>query len=398
MWYLYEKNKGGKNFKEVSFTKSTNHLNQNVVSWTDTANSTCEFFTLERSEDGIYYEIMDTIPLQKPSAYQKYDETKSTVAPKDIQYKLKAWSPINLWKEIENMDMSWYILAFILSLISNYSRAVRWQTIIEPLGYKPDTMNTFLSVNIMYFSNLVIPRSGEISRCSILYKYEKVPVAKLVGTVLVERVIDMIALAILTGLLVLSQLDFMKTYFNRPDVQESLKEKAHLWPYLIAAGIIGIIVVIALYLLRNRILATKIGNKIGKLLFDLWQGVKSTKNIKRKWAFFIHSILIWTMYFGVLYVSFKSYESTQNLSPVIAFAALIMGSVGMIIPTAGGIGTWNVLVTFTLVVYGVSEPNAFIYSFIALFMMTITNVIAGGLSFIYLPIYNRKRKLQQPQN
>jgi len=399
MWYLYENNKDGKNFKEIQFKQEVNNFGKTMLVWSDTAKLNNEFYTIERSEDGKYFEFIDTVKVVGTQiSYTHFDEVAYTTDAKNLQYKIKGWSPIDLWKEIGNMNMKWYIIAFLLSLISNYSRAIRWQTIIEPMGYKPNTINTFLSVNIMYLSNSVIPRSGELSRCSILYRYEKIPLTKLFGTVVVERIVDMLCFGLMLGILFISQFDLVKSYLLRPDVKQSLEDKAGLWPILIAIGVIGLVSIIVLYKMRERILNTAIGRKIGKILFDLWQGVKSTKDIKRKWAFFFHTLLIWTMYFGVLYVSFKSYESTAELGFTVAFAALIMGSLGMIIPTAGGIGTWNLMVTLTLVLYGVSEPNAFIYSFIALFMMTITSVIAGGLSFIYLPIYNRKSKLVQTEN
>ena len=398
MWYLYDSNKDGKNFKEISFTKEVNVYGKTKLIWNDTTHLNNEFYTIERSEDGTYFDFIDTVKVQGSTLmYEQWDEKASKVDAKLLHYKIKGWSPIDLWKEIGNMNMKWYIIAFILSLVSNYSRAIRWQTIIEPMGYKPNTINTFLSINIMYLSNSVIPRSGELSRCTILYRYEKIPITKLFGTVVVERIVDMLCFGLMLGILFISQFDLVKSYLLRPDVKESLEAKANLWPILIAIGVIGIIALIVLIKFRNRLLQTSIGKKLGKIFFDLWQGIKSTKDIKRKWAFLFHTLLIWTMYFGVLYVSFFSYESTAELGFTVAFAALIMGSLGMIIPTAGGIGTWNLMVTLTLVLYGVSEPNAFIYSFIALFMMTITSVIAGSLSFMYLPIYNRKSKLQQTE-
>ena len=398
MWWLYESNKDGKNFKEISFKQEVNIYGKNILTWVDTTKLNNEFYTIERSEDGKYFEFIDTVKLQGQNlTYTHFDEKGSKVDAKLLHYKIKGWTAIDLWKEIGNMNMKWYILAFILSIISNYSRAVRWQTIIEPMGYKPSLVNTFLSINIMYLSNSVIPRSGELSRCSILYRYDKIPITKLFGTVLVERIVDMICFGLMLGILFISQFDLVRDYLLRPDVKESLEAKANLWPILIALAVIGIIALIVIIKLRDRILQTAIGKKIGKILFDLWEGIKSTKNIERKWTFIFHTVLIWTMYFGVLYVSFFSYESTAELGFTVAFAALIMGSLGMIIPTAGGIGTWNLMVTITLVLYGVSEPNAFIYSFIALFMMTITSVIAGSLSFMYLPIYNRKSKLQKTE-
>lgn len=389
---MYENNKDGKNFKELDFKTETFTGNYNELRWADTS-STTEFYTIERSEDSSYFEIVDTVKISALNTYSYHDEKDAKVKEEAVQYKVKAWSPIDIWKEVGKMNMKWYIAAFLLSLISNYSRAIRWQTIIEPSGYKPSTMNTFMSINIMYLFNSIIARLGEVSRCTILYRYEKIPVTKLVGTVLVERVVDFLCFALMMGILFLSQLDFIKTYLLRPDVQQNLEDKVNLWPILILMAVIGVAFIIMIYIFRERLLQLSIGKKIGKFLLDMWEGIKSTKNIKRKWTFLFHTILIWTMYFGVLYVSFFSYEHTRGLGFTVAFAALMMGSLGMIIPSAGGIGTWNLMITFTLVLYGVSEPNAFIYSIIALFMMTLTNIVAGGLSFIYLPIYNRKSKL-----
>lgn len=397
IWYLYDSNKDGKNFKELTFKKETFTSNVNELLWSDTS-STTEFYTIERSADSSYFEIIDTVKISALSNYSYRDLKGNQLIAEKLQYKIKAWSPIDIWKEIGNMNMKWYLVAFLLSLISNYSRAVRWQTIIEPSGYKPGTMNTFMSINIMYLFNSVIARLGEVSRCTILYRYEKIPVTKLVGTVLVERVVDFICFGLMMGILFISQLDFIKTYLLRPDVQQNLSDKVDLWPILTFFAMLGVACIVAIYIFRERLLELPIGKKVGKFLQDMWEGIKSTKKIERKWTFIFHTVLIWTMYFGVLYVSFFSYEHTRGLGFTVAFAALMMGSLGMIIPSAGGIGTWNLMVTFTLVLYGVSEPNAFIYSIIALFMMTLTNIVAGGLSFIYLPIYNRKSKLVKKES
>ncbi len=399
MWYLYEDNKDGKNFKEITFKKEVNNSEEVILSWSDTSKTQNEFYTVERSEDGQYFEVIDTIKVKGTAInYTHFDKKPRKIEAKILQYKIKSWSPIDIWKEVGDMNMKWYILAFALSLISNYSRAVRWQTIIEPMGYKPNTFNTFLSVNIMYLSNTAIPRSGELSRCTVLYRYEKIPITKLFATVLVERVIDTLCFGLMFGILVVMQFGMFREYINRPDVKQTLEEKANLWPILVIIGVIGILILLAIIKFREKILQTSIGKKIGKILFDIWEGIKSTKDIKRKWTFLFHTILIWSMYLGVLVVSFQSYESTSSVGAKVAFACLIMGSLGMIVPTAGGIGTWNLMITITLVLYGVSEPSAFIYSFTAFFMMTITNVIAGSLSFIYLPIYNRKSKLVQTEN
>ncbi len=380
-------------FEELKFVKEVNLKHQGVLSWVDSSATKFKFFTIQRSSDGAIFNTSDTVKIAVDSIYTYFDEVPSSVPGEKLTYKIQAWSQIDLIKEFKNMDMKWYILAFIFSLVSNLSRAIRWQTIIEPLGYKPKIMNTFLSVNIMYFSNLIVPRSGEITRCSILYQYEKIPVAKLIGTVLIERVIDIIFLLLLTGFMIISQFDFINTYLSKPDVQKTLSDKADLWPLLLAVAVSGILMVVLLYVFRKKIVSTKLGNKIGKLLADLWEGMKSTKKIKRKWTFFFHSFFIWGLYLAVIYVSFLSYGPTENLGLAIAFVSLITGSFAMVAPSVGGIGTWHAMIIFTLVIFGVSEPQSFIYAFAAFFMMTVTNIVAGGLSFIFLPMYNGKHKL-----
>ncbi len=398
MWWLYDKNKDQMIFEEVQFQKEVNLNHQGVLSWVDSSAAQFKFFTIERASDSAIFSTTDTVRIGADSIYTYFDEIPSDVPGEKLTYKVQGWSQIDLIKEFKNMDMKWYVLGFIFSIISNLSRAIRWQTIIEPLGYKPKLMNTFLSVNIMYFSNLIVPRSGEITRCSILYQYEKIPVAKLIGTVLIERVIDVIFLFLLTGYMIISQFDFITTYLSKPDVQKTLSEKADVLPLLTAVCVSGILVLVLLYVFRKRILSTKLGAKIGKLLSDLWEGMKSTKKIERKWTFFFHSFFIWALYLGVLYVSFLSYGPTEKLGLSVAFVALITGSFAMVAPSVGGIGTWHAMIIFTLVIFDVSEPQAFIYAFAAFFMMTVTNIVAGGLSFIFLPMYNGKRKSVKQNN
>ncbi|MCX6181792.1 MAG: lysylphosphatidylglycerol synthase transmembrane domain-containing protein [Bacteroidetes bacterium] len=302
---------------------------------------------------------------------------------------------IDLFTEFANMDKSWFVLGFFLTTYSNFSRAFRWQIMIESAGYNPKKGNTVLSIMIMYFMNLWIPRSGEVARCSILYKYEKVPVSKMVGTVVVERAFDFLCFFIMVGIMLISQFDFMASYFKTPEFQKTWAEKKELFPILITIGLIGIIGFLAVIILRKRIIKTKIGGKVAGFLQELWEGVKSTKYIKRKWAFLFHTVVIWALYYLVFYISLLAYGPTSTLGHSIAFAVFIMGSLGMIAPSSGGIGAYHAMIILSLVMFGLSQPHALVFAFVSHFMLTMSVIIAGVISMIYLPYYNRSSKLKQ---
>ena len=309
-----------------------------------------------------------------------------------------------MWYVFSKLDMDqflkdagsmnyWYFLGSgIFAMSSHYIRALRWKQLIEPTGYQPKTKNVFASVLFMYASNLAFPRSGEIARCGTLYKYEKIPVATLLGTVVVERAIDLISLLLFTASLFFIQFDVLeKLYFQSslPQMVESIWTNKVLIVILIFVVLIG---AIGFLLLRKRIFALGPFQKIGHLLEDLINSLKSVRRLKGFGRFILYTLSIWGCYVGMFYICFFAFEPTSHLTISIGLTAFIAGSFGMVVPSPGGAGVWQIFVALALTSFGISEQDAMSWANVAFILMTFTVATAGIIAFFSLPYLNKSKE------
>ncbi len=294
---------------------------------------------------------------------------------------------------LKEADYKWLILSVLLGLLSHFSRAVRWKILINSLGYKPRTVNTFFAVLIMYLSNLALPRSGEIIRCGIVNKYEKVPFTKLLGTVFIERAVDMVMLFILLAVVLLTQFDkILLLLDNNPEMKDNLYNLTSSWGFVATSLAVFVVIILAIYLLRDKIRHTKVYIKITDLLKQFAEGLLSVINMERKFAFIMHTLLIWGLYFIMIYICFWSFEFTSELGLMVGLTVFVMSSLGMVAPSPGGIGTWHFMAIQTLLIYGVTNvSDAGAFAFAVHGSTTFMLIIAGTLAFIFLPIVNKDK-------
>lgn len=296
-------------------------------------------------------------------------------------------------KGAKSMNYGYFVISAAFAMISHYSRALRWKLLINSTGHNPKTKNVFASVLFMYASNIAIPRSGEIARCGTLYKYEGIPIPKLLGTVFVERAIDLLTLLLFTGLLLIVQFDlFSNLYFNSslPNlIDKILNNKLSI--LLIVTSVIVFLGV--LYFLRAKIFALGPMKKIKKLLIDLKSSLIQVFKMKKKLLFLIHTIIIWIGYVGMFYICFFAFQPTSHLGLAAGLTAFIAGSFGMVAPTSGGAGAWQIMVIMALTTLNVDESDAAIWANVAFAVMTFTIIIAGIISFFMLPLMNKNRKV-----
>jgi uncharacterized protein (TIRG00374 family) len=279
----------------------------------------------------------------------------------------------------------WIVVSLILGLLSHISRSIRWNLMIEPLGHKPRLVNTFLAVMVGYLMNLALPRMGEISRCGVLSRYEKIPFTKLVGTVVLERLIDVLMLLILLIVVVLTQfgqvLEFLS---NNPEVNEKL-EKVICSPILL----FGIIVLVAaVWFLRHKILESALLKKLKGFILQFVEGFQSIRDMKNKGAFIFHSVFIWLMYYLMFYCVFFSFGFTSNIPPLAGLAVFVLGSFGMVAPVQGGIGAWHFMVIEGLALYGVDKSDGKVFALLSHGTTTIMLIVLGLIALIALPFFN----------
>lgn len=298
-------------------------------------------------------------------------------------------------EEAKSMDFRFYALSGLFALTSHVARAIRWKYLIDALGYSTRTINVIGSVLQMYLFNILIPRSGEVVRCGSIYKTEKVPVKKSLGTVVIERFVDLISLLIITALLFVFRFDIVKGLYEGstfPEKVATLAENKMLVFVLIVAALLPLLLVI---LFRNRLMKIKIFAKIFDLIGQAIDGLKKVGKLKQKWSFIGLTVLMWFMYFAMLYACFYAYEPTSVLGPSAGLAMFVAGSYGMVAPTNGGVGAWHAMALISLGVFGMNPEATEAQTFVnvTFVMITVTVAMFGVISLIFLPMFNRKKKV-----
>ncbi|MBW8242318.1 flippase-like domain-containing protein [Muricauda oceani] len=281
---------------------------------------------------------------------------------------------------ISNASPLWVTISIIIGILSHISRAIRWKYLLEPLGYRPKTVNTIFIVLISYFANLGIPRSGEILRATALTTYEKVPFEKGFGTIVTERVIDLLMLLTIIMVTLMLQTDFILGFMEERGVN--------------IIGAIGILLVgivglfLGSYIIRKS--KSPLAIKLKGFLNGLKEGVLSLFKMKNKWPFIFHTLFIWAAYFGMFWVIKYTVEETIPLSLGELLVAFVAGAFAMS-TTNGGIGLYPIAVSAALSIYGISSVSGDAFGWIMWIAQTFMVVVFGTISFLVLPLLNRNR-------
>lgn len=285
-----------------------------------------------------------------------------------------------LLENIKTADPFWVAVSFILGTLSHLSRAWRWKYMLEPLGYKPKFTNNFMAVMVGYLANFGIPRSGEVLRAATLSSYEKVPFEKGFGSIISERIADLLALFLIVIAGLLLQTEHLMVYFNSHNINPVISIIIVL--FIVALG------TAALYFIRNSNL--RIARRLKKMADGLLEGMKSILKMKKKWAFLFHTVFIWGMYILMFYAVTFSVPETSGLSAGAVTAAFIAGSFA-ISATNGGIGVYPLAIGAVLMLFGISRQGGEAFGWITWGTQTLVVLIFGGLSFLFLPVFNRKK-------
>lgn len=275
--------------------------------------------------------------------------------------------------------------------VSNVSRAIRWNMILRPLGCKPRFINSFLTTFTGYFFNLLFPRLGEIVRPTLFARYEKLPVEKVMGTIVVDRILDVVSIFIVTGFALLVEYDqiwafLQENVFNKED--QATDEGGIPWKTIFLALIAvggGL-----LFLLRKRLANSALFNRFKTALVGFSEGLRSVGKLQNPAAFIFHSIVIWVMYFLMTWFCFFAYEPTSNMPAMAAFLVFVFGAWGIVIPSPGGMGSYHALAMLALAIYGVNNIDSFSFANISFFTIQFgANILIGVLALILLPIINK---------
>lgn len=303
----------------------------------------------------------------------------------------KDWADIK--NAFRNANYRVVVPVIIILLLSHYSRAVRWKILMDPLGYKPRMSNTYFAVLIGYMSNLAVPRLGEVLKCTILARYEKVPADKLVGTIVAERAFDVLCLAIVMAITFFTQVDVIGGFMSEKlaDFADGKKALFTGTRLIILAAVILLIVAAAILVFRK---FAHIGliRKIKAVLKGVWHGITSIRYLKNKGWFIFHTIFIWSMYLLSVQIGFLAMRETTGYGVKEALSALTTGSFAMIVPTPGGsIGVYPIFVGETLSLYGLKEGLGIAFGGLMWGVQFFQMLLSGFVAMLLLPYINKRK-------
>jgi len=285
----------------------------------------------------------------------------------------------------------WVILAIVLGIFSHLLRTLRWMILFEPMGYHPSVKNTFYAVMIGYFANMAFPRLGEVTRCGILAKYEKIPFNKSFGTVITERALDMILFLMLFFLMVFTQVSNVQNYLQShvyPQLFSKFNNPELLRKLIITGAVLLSVMILLVVVFRKKIAHSNLFQKGVKLVQGFWEGLKSLSQIRKPILFIVYSFAIWILYYFMLYICFFCFPETASLGMGAGLSALVLGSIGIMI-TPGGIGIYPAIVSETLLLYNCLRTTGLALGWIAWTAQTLMILMVGSLSLILLS-FNKK--------
>ena len=283
-----------------------------------------------------------------------------------------------LWTDIKSAKYSWMLLSLACLAISLFFRALRWNIQIEALGYNTRASSTYGAVLIAYLANCIFPRLGEVARCSVLKRKENIPFDKTLGSVISERIIDLLVLFGLAFLVIVFQwklLGSLVTSWMVP-LLNKLINNVLLGIVVILAGIVCIVLLIKI-IKRNK--------KIASLWHGFVDGIKSVVTMKKKWRFVLYTLAVWVFYVFMTWLPFYMLAETSHLGLVEAITLLGIATLGVVAPVPGGIGTYHfIAITLLSGFYGISEQVAGSFAAINHGSQMIFYLITGVLAYVVM--------------
>jgi len=311
--------------------------------------------------------------IEAPDGQSKFDFIKAT------------WDKANKWL---------FLGSAFVAILSHVVRAERWRLMLKPIGYSTTLASSFFSVMVGYFINLAIPRGGEVSRCLNMFRLEKVPVETSAGTVVAERLIDVVFLLSFIAAsffieyekLLAIILDFMEER-KRKQAEATLAGNTGFSSVWFAFILVSLVVAVLLILYKTGRLE-KISGKVATAWTNLKKGLFSVFTVENKLLFFAYSFLIWILYFAMAWLCMLAFEETKVLGLDAALTIFTLGSIAMAMPVPGGTGSYHILVPLGLAtLYGMNHGNALAFTFVFHAWQTLVLIVFGFLSMIGSQLY-----------
>ncbi len=275
-------------------------------------------------------------------------------------------------------NYGWVALGLVFGSLSHLSRAYRWKFMLEPMGYKPKFLNSAMAVLVAYLVNYTIPRAGEASRALVMTNYENIPFEKGFGTIVAERIADLVMMLLIVAITLFLQFEFIWELLTK-----------NFDPLKITIALIALLIGFIFFSLYIKKSTSGIGLKIKTFVTGLLEGVMSIFKMKKKWAFIFHTVFIWLMYVLMFWVTIPAVEGLH-----VPYGAVLVGFIAggfSIAATNGGIGLYPVAITAAFLLFGIPEEGGKAFGWIMWTAQTAMVLVFGGLSFLLLPIYNKAK-------
>ena len=283
-------------------------------------------------------------------------------------------------KEMGNAKLEWIGLSMLVGLGAVVSRGMRWKLVLDSMGYRSTSWRTSYAIGIGYLINMVFPRAGEVARATALRRSDKIPVDVLLGTIIVERLIDLIIVSILLGLtLILTYPELQKLLASTQGSESAANEGGIPWLWIALA--LGLL---AAWLLRKRFFKTAPGQRVQSFLRGLSQGFTSIVRLDKPWAYLGHTVFIWASYFVMIYVCFFAMPATESIQIDQSLFVMMAASMGIVVPVPGGVGAYHYLVAKALEVLSVPYPEGLAFATLVHASQTIMLMSTGVIGFIGL--------------
>lgn len=294
-----------------------------------------------------------------------------------------------MWQILRDANFGILAFSLIFGAFANYLRAMRWKLLITPLGYDPQISNLTLSFFGNYAVNLALPRAGELWRCGVIAKEEKIPFTKLLGTLILDRLLDTLTVAVLILLAFCVNMQFFLNYLKGNEaVLDSVMDVLRS-PLLYTAVFFVLVLVFVIFKYFSE---NKIVSKIREFCLSMWKDMMSIGKMKQKKQLIFYSIAIYVCYFFYSYIPFYAFDFTADLGAKVGLVAFAMGSLSMIVPTNGGMGAWHAAIIATLMLYGVSSESSDAFAFVVYGIQTIVWVSLTGFIAIGIFSYKNRKK------
>ncbi len=294
-----------------------------------------------------------------------------------------------LWSELMGMNLWWFAVTVVFGIMSHVVRGWRWRLTLAPLGYNPSAATCVDSVYVAYAANLVLPRVGEVSRCVILERHERVPFAHALGTLVMERMIDTLMVVLITLLAVALQWQVFVEFIGEAGFR--LPGGAILsTPHGLVISLLSMVAIVVLLFFFLRKLS--IWQKIRSFAARFMEGLLSLKKMKNGWLFVVETVGIWFCYFMQFYLCFFCFGFSSGLSVAAGLLLFVGGSIAVVVPTPNGAGPWHFAIISIMVLYGVSTTDAQVFALIVHSTQTLLVAILGLYGIAALQLRGMKRK------